>query len=140
MGGFSVPVFVTGVLLIVIFSVLIPNDSMFWLPSINDTTLQVTDWASFVKQVKQMAMPVFVLALFNAAQISRDMRASMLDNLSQDDVRTARAKGLIERVVLAQTRAAQFDDPGGDCDCVRRAGRVSGAIISENAFKLRASW
>ena len=41
-----------------------------------------------------MIMPVTVLALFNAAQISRFMRASMLDNLSQDYVRTARAKGM----------------------------------------------
>jgi peptide/nickel transport system permease protein len=44
-----------------------------------------------------MAMPVLVLALFNAAEISRYMRASMLDNLSQDYVRTARAKGMSER-------------------------------------------
>ena len=41
-----------------------------------------------------MIMPVAVLALFNAAQISRFMRASMLDNLNQDYVRTARAKGM----------------------------------------------
>ena len=47
-----------------------------------------------------MALPVFVLALFNAAQISRYMRASMLDNLQQDYVRTARAKGLEEGQVL----------------------------------------
>ena len=47
-----------------------------------------------------MAMPVMVLALFNAAQISRFMRAAMLDNLKLDYVRTARAKGMRERVVL----------------------------------------
>ena len=41
-----------------------------------------------------------VLALFNAAQISRFMRAAVLDNLTQDYVRTARAKGQRERVVL----------------------------------------
>ncbi len=98
--GFSVPTFFTGVLLIVIFSVWMPNDSVFWLPSIYDTTLDVVDWDSFVQQMRQMAMPVMVLALFNAAQISRFMRASMLDNLSQDYVRTARAKGLKEKTVL----------------------------------------
>jgi len=95
MVGFSVPTFFTGVLLIVIFSV-----NLGWFPSIYDTTLEVTDWASFTKQLKQMAMPVFVLALYNAAQISRFMRASMLDNLRQDYVRTARAKGLGEAVVV----------------------------------------
>ena len=93
--GFSVPTFVTGVVLIVVFSVWLQ-----WFPSIYDTTLVVRDWASFWAQVRQMAMPVFVLALYNAAQISRYMRASMLDNLSMDYVRTARAKGMSEGVVV----------------------------------------
>jgi peptide/nickel transport system permease protein len=47
-----------------------------------------------------MAMPVAVLALFNASQLSRYMRAAMLDNLTQDYVRTARAKGISERAVV----------------------------------------
>ncbi len=95
MVGFSVPTFFTGLVFIMIFSV-----NLQWLPSIYDTTHRVTDWESFLFQVRQMAMPTMVLALFNAAQISRFMRASMLDNLSQDYVRTARAKGMRERVVL----------------------------------------
>ena len=93
--GFSVPTFFTGLLAIIVFSV-----TLQWLPSIYDTTHRVTDLGSFWVQIKQMAMPVMVLALFNAAQISRFMRASVLDNLTQDYVRTARAKGLRERVVL----------------------------------------
>ncbi len=93
--GFSAPTFFTGLLMIVVFSV-----SLGWLPSIYDTTHRVTDLASFWVQVKQIIMPVMVLALFNAAQISRFMRAAVLDNLTQDYVRTARAKGLRERVVL----------------------------------------
>ena len=47
-----------------------------------------------------MIMPVMVLALQTTAQISRFMRASMLDNLHQDYVRTARAKGMNEQVVV----------------------------------------
>ena len=93
--GFSVPTFFTGLLAIIVFSV-----SLQWLPSIYDTTHRVTDLSSFWVQVKQMAMPVMVLALFNAARISCFMRAAVLDNLTQDYVRTARAKGLRERVVL----------------------------------------
>lgn len=95
MVGFSVPTFFTGVVLIIVFAV-----KLQWFPSIYDTTLKVTDAASFWKQVKQMIMPVTVLALFNASQISRFMRASMLDNLGQDYVRTARAKGMSEKVVV----------------------------------------
>ena len=93
--GFSVPTFFTGLLAIIVFSVM-----LHWLPSIYDTTHRVSDLASLWVQVRQMAMPVMVLALFNAAQISRFMRAAVLDNLTQDYVRTARAKGLRERVVL----------------------------------------
>ncbi len=93
--GFSVPTFFTGLLAIIVFSV-----TLQWLPSIYDTTHRVTDFGSFWVQIKQMAMPVMVLALFNAAQISRFMRAAVLDNLTQDYVRTARAKGLRERIVL----------------------------------------
>ena len=93
--GFSVPTFFTGVLMIVIFSV-----KLGWFPSIYDTTLVVDDFDSFLQQVRQMVMPVTVLALFNAAQISRFMRSSMLDNLNQDYVRTARAKGLAEKTVV----------------------------------------
>ena len=51
MVGFSVPTFFTGVLLIVIFSVLIPPDSFFWLPSVYDTTLVVEDWDSLVGEI-----------------------------------------------------------------------------------------
>jgi peptide/nickel transport system permease protein len=93
--GFSVPTFFTGTLLILIFSV-----KLEWLPSVYNTALEVVDWPSFWLQVKQMILPLTVLALFNASQISRYMRASMLDNLKQDYVRTARAKGLTERMVV----------------------------------------
>ena len=113
--GFSVPPFFTGVLAIVIFSVWLG-----WLPSIYDTTHRVVGWPSFVYQFQQMIMPVMVLALQTTAQISRFMRASMLDNLGQDYVRTARAKGLSEKDRGLGPRAPELDDPGGDG---HRAGR-----------------
>jgi len=131
MVGFSVPTFVTGVLLIVVFSVWLG-----WFPSIYDTTLQVTDWQSFVKQIKQMIMPVFVLALYNAAQISRYMRASMLDNLSQDYVRTARAKGMSERVVLLKHVLRNSMIPVVTVIALGVPGVFTGAIITENVFKV----
>ncbi len=87
MVGFSVPTFFTGLLMIVIFSV-----QLGWFPSVYDTTLEVNSWGTFITQVKQMVMPVAVLALYNASQISRFMRASMLDNLTQDYVRTRAPK------------------------------------------------
>ena len=134
--GFSVPTFFTGVLLIVIFSVWMPNDSIFWLPSIYDTTLDVVDWDSFVQQMRQMAMPVMVLALFNAAQISRFMRASMLDNLSQDYVRTARAKGLKEKTVLLVHVLRNSMIPVVTVIALGIPQVFGGAIITEQIFKV----
>lgn len=136
MVGFSVPTFFTGVLLIVIFSVLVPSDSFFWFPSIYDTTLEVTDWSSFGAQVRQMTMPVFVLALFNAAQISRFMRASMLDNLNQDYVRTARAKGLTEKTVVLLHVLRNSLIPVVTVIALGIPQVFGGAIITEQVFKV----
>lgn len=131
MVGFSVPTFFTGVLLIVVFSV-----QLGWFPSIYDTTHRVTDWSSFVVQVKQMAMPVAVLGLYNAAQISRFMRASMLDNLNQDYVRTARAKGLTERIVLLVHVLRNSMIPVVTVIALGVPTVFGGAIITEQVFKV----
>jgi hypothetical protein len=77
-------------------------------------------------------MPVMVLALQTTAQISRFMRASMLDNLNQDYVRTARAKGMTRKGRGAGPRAAQFDDPGGHRDRAGHSRRSSAAPSSPN--------
>ena len=129
--GFSVPTFFTGVLLIVIFSV-----NLGWFPSIYDTTHKVNDWSSFVFQMKQMIMPVSVLALYNAAQISRFMRASMLDNLNQDYVRTARAKGMTEKVVVLVHVLRNSMIPVVTVIALGVPQVFGGAIITEQVFKV----
>lgn len=129
--GFSVPTFFTGVLLIVIFSV-----NLGWFPSIYDTTLVVDSWATLGQQIKQMAMPVFVLALYNAAQISRFMRASMLDNLGQDYVRTARAKGMHEKVVVLRHVLRNSMIPVVTVIALGVPQVFGGAIITEQVFKV----
>jgi peptide/nickel transport system permease protein len=129
MVGFSVPTFFTGVLLIMIFAV-----ELGWFPSKYDTQLVVDDWDSFLQQMRQMAMPVFVLALFNAAQISRYMRASMLDNLSQDYVRTARAKGMEERTVILRHVLRNSMIPVVTVIALGVPTIFGGAIITEQVF------
>lgn len=129
--GFSVPTFFTGVLLIVIFAV-----KLQWFPSIYDTTLQVTDWASFKKQVSQMVLPVTVLALFNAATISRYMRSSMLENLGQDYVRTARAKGMGEGTVVLRHVLRNSLIPVVTVIALGIPTIFGGAIITEQVFKV----
>ncbi len=129
--GFSVPTFFTGLVMIVLFS-----STLGWLPSIYDTTHKVTDLASFWVQFKQMVMPVMVLALFNASQLSRFMRASMLDNLSQDYVRTARAKGLKERVVVLVHVLRNSLIPVVTVIALGIPQIFGGAIITEQIFRV----
>ena len=129
--GFSVPTFFTGLLFIIIFSVWLG-----WLPSIYDTTLVVNDFSSFWQQVRQMIMPVTVLALFNAAQINRFMRASVLDNLAQDYVRTARAKGMKERIVLLVHVLRNSLIPVVTVLALGVPQIFGGAIITEQIFRV----
>ncbi|MGJ8529939.1 ABC transporter permease [Maritalea sp.] len=131
MVGFSVPTFFTGLLMIVVFSV-----QLGWFPSVYDTTLEVNSLETFWIQVKQMVMPVTVLALFNAAQISRFMRASMLDNLSQDYVRTARAKGLKEKTVVLTHVLRNSLIPVVTVIALGIPTIFGGAIITEQIFRV----
>ena len=131
MVGYSVPPFFSGVLVIVIFSV-----QLGWLPSIYDTTHRVVDWETFVVQLKQMVMPVMVLALQTTAQISRFMRASMLDNLNQDYVRTARAKGLSEQIVVMVHVLRNSMIPVITVIALGVPQIFGGAIITEQIFKV----
>lgn len=131
MVGFSVPTFFTGLLAIIVFSV-----QLQWFPSIYDTTLVVKDWPSFVQQVRQMIMPVSVLALFNAASLSRFMRATMLDNIHQDYARTARSKGLRERQVLWGHVLRNSLIPVVTLIALGIPSIFTGAIITEQIFRV----
>jgi len=129
--GFSIPPFFSGVVVIVIFSV-----NLGWFPSIYDTTHVVTDWESFKVQLQQMVMPVMVLALQTTAQISRFMRASMLENLNQDYVRTARAKGLKESAVVLVHVLRNSMIPIITVIALGIPSIFGGAIITETLFKV----
>ena len=129
--GYSVPTFFTGVLLIIVFSV-----HLGWVPSTYNTTLKVVDWPSFLAQVRQMVLPVTVLALFNAAEISRYTRSSMLENLSQDYARTARAKGMTERVVVLKHVLRNSLIPVVTVIALGIPGIFGGAIVTEQVFKV----
>lgn len=129
--GFSVPTFFTGVLISYIFAI-----KLGWFPTVYDTTLKVTDWDSFLKQLRQMAMPVMVLALANAATISRFMRSSMLENMTQDYVRTARAKGLSERTVVMKHVLRNSLISVVTVIAIGIPSIFGGAIVTENIFKV----
>jgi peptide/nickel transport system permease protein len=95
--GFSLPTFFTGIMLILLFSV-----KLRWLPFIYDSGIVVSlgDPSTIVAQLRQSIMPIAVLTLFQTATLTRFMRSEMLEHLPLDYVRTARAKGITERLVV----------------------------------------
>ena len=127
--GFSVPTFFSGTLFIIIFAVWLG-----WFPTKYNTQLMVVDWATFMEQLRQMALPVMTLGLANAAAISRYMRSSMLDNMTQDYVRTARAKGMTERVVVLKHVLRNSMIPVVTVIALGIPSIFGGAIITENLF------
>jgi peptide/nickel transport system permease protein len=91
--GQSLPVFWFGLLLIIVFSV-----QLGWFPG--SGMLTPGKPFALLDLIRHMVLPVTMLAVVSAAGYMRFMRSSMLDVIKQDYVRTARAKGLNERIIL----------------------------------------
>lgn len=92
-GGIAIPGFVSGTLIIIV-----AVRYFHWLPPIEYKPL----WADPATNLKQMFLPALVLGYAFSAAIARLLRATMLEVLREDHVRTARAKGLAERTVLTR--------------------------------------
>ncbi len=129
--GFSLPTFFTGLVLILIFSV-----NLRWLPFIYDSTLTVNSWETFIRQIRQMIMPITVLALFQTGTLTRFVRASMLDNLPADYVRTARSKGLNERAVVLRHVLRNSLIPVVTLIALGVPTIFTGAIVTEQIFRI----
>ena len=133
MVGFSLPVYFTGLLAIVVFSV-----KLNWFPSFYDTThdVQFTSWSSIWIQIKQLIMPVSILTLFQASALARFTRASALDNLNQEYVRTARSKGLSESTVVNVHVMRNSMIPVVTLLALTIPGIIGGAILTETVFRI----
>jgi peptide/nickel transport system permease protein len=131
--GFSIPTFVTGVIFILIFSV-----KLRWLPFIYDSTLDVSlfDLDSIGKQLKQSIMPITVLALFQTATLARFVRSEMLENLPLDYVRTARAKGIGEQLVVIRHVLRNSLIPVVTLIALGVPTVFAGALITEQIFRI----
>jgi len=129
MVGYALPSFFSGVLLMLLFSV-----HLGWFPMVYDTGHQIRDWDSLLVQLRQSALPVMVLTLQTTAQISRYLRAAMLDNLDQDYMRTARAKGLREQTVVMSHALRNALIPVVTLIALGLPSIFGGAIIVENLF------
>ena len=89
---------------------------------------------SFVDQALHLIMPVSVLVFVSVSGWSRFIRASMLDVLRQDYVRTARAKGLVERVVIVKHALRNALIPFVTIIVFSLPGLFGGALITEAVF------
>lgn len=95
--GISLPAFMIGLLLIYVFAIRLP-----WLPISGSATpgVTLTGAALVLDRLRYMALPLAVMCLSSLAGITRYVRGAMVEALSQDYIRTARAKGLREKVVI----------------------------------------
>jgi len=129
--GFSVPTFFTGLLLIIVFSI-----NLRWFPFIYDSTVKVKDFASLVEQLKQSIMPIAVLTLFNTAGLARFIRAEMLEHLPLEYVRTARSKGIAERLVILRHVLRNSLIPVVTLVALGIPAVFAGAIVTEQIFRV----
>ena len=129
--GFSLPTFFTGLVLIIIFSV-----QLNWFPFIYNSTLQVTNWQTFVEQIKQSVMPVTVLALYQSAVLMRFVRSSILEQVNQDYVRTAHAKGLSPWTVLSGHIQPNAMIPVVTLIALDIPTVFTGALVTEQVFRV----
>jgi peptide/nickel transport system permease protein len=129
--GHSLPTFFTGLLFILLFSLYLD-----WLPFIYSTTIEATGIRWVVEHLRQAAMPIAVLALFEAASLTRFVRASMLDVIHQDFVTTARAKGLTERRTVLWHVLRNALIPVITIVALQLPGIFTGAVITEQIFRV----
>ena len=125
--GFSVPVFVLAYMLIIVFSV-----QLEWLPVQGYRHFGDGLWP----WLSHLILPSIALGTVYMALIARITRASMLDVLSQDYIRTANAKGLAPRAVLIGHALKNAGVPIITVIGIGIALLISGAIVTETVFAI----
>ncbi len=130
--GFAAPVFWTGIMLVIVFASIIPIFPVSDMRAIDSTgefgLMDMLDVAH------HLVLPAITLGLVYLAQYSRLARASMLEVLSADFIRTARAKGLAERVVLYKHALRNAVLPVVTILGLQFGNVMAGAILVETVF------
>jgi peptide/nickel transport system permease protein len=125
--GFSVPIFVTGYVLILIFSI-----TLGWFPVQGYTPLSAGLWPF----IRGITLPTLALSTIYIALIARITRTSIIEVMSEDYIRTARAKGLRERRVLMQHALRNAAVPIITIIGIGVALLISGVVVTESVFNL----
>jgi peptide/nickel transport system permease protein len=125
--GVAMPSFWFGLMLQLLFSV-----KLGWLPSSGMETIGAA--FNLVDRLRYLAMPALVLALLSIAGWSRYMRSSMLESINQDYIRTARAKGLSEGIVIGKHALKNAMIPVVTIMGLDLPSWFGGAAITESIF------
>jgi ABC-type dipeptide/oligopeptide/nickel transport system permease component len=123
--GLAMPTFWLGLLLILLFSV-----QLKWLPASGVGEAN----QPFYQNIQYLIMPVITIAVSNLAVFSRYVRSSMIDILSADYVRTARAKGLAEQAVVIRHALRNALIPVVTIVGIQFGRLLGGAVITESVF------
>lgn len=129
--GYSLPTFFTGLLFILVFSIYLD-----WLPFIYSSTIEAKGIGWALEHLRQAAMPIAVLGLFQAALLTRFVRASMLEVINHDFVTTARSKGLQERIVILKHALRNALIPVATVIAYDIPAIFTGALITEQIFRV----
>lgn len=130
--GYAVPPFWSGLMAIILFSVQFRAWGLPALPASGMVTLGSE--GGLLDRLAHLALPVAVLALFNAAHYTRYVRSSMLEVIRQDYVRTAQAKGLVERSVIWSHTLKNAALPVVTVITLDLPMLFSGAVVTESIF------
>jgi peptide/nickel transport system permease protein len=125
--GLSTPNFWLGILMILLFSV-----TLGWLPASG----YVSPFEDLSGNLAAMIMPAFVLGNAIAAVLMRHTRSAMLQVMSADYVRTARAKGLAERTVVLKHALRNALVPVITLGALEFGTLLSGAVLTEQVFTI----
>ena len=125
--GLSTPNFWLGILLILLFSV-----TLGWLPASGF----VSPFEDLKANIASLIMPAFVLGNAIAAVLMRHTRSAMLQVLSSDYVRTARAKGLPEHTVILKHALRNALIPVITLGALQLGELLSGAVLTEQVFTI----
>jgi len=129
--GFSLPTFFTGLLFILFFSIYLD-----WLPFIYRADIAATGWRWVWEMARQAIMPIAVLGLFQGAAMTRFVRSAVLDVVRLDYVNTARSKGLSEKVTILKHVVRNALIPVVTLVALQIPGVFTGAIITEQIFRV----
>ncbi len=129
--GYSAPVFWTGIVLVIVFAFVLP---IFPISGMSDITLEGGVVVQTLDVARHLVLPAFTLGIIYLAQYSRLARASMLEVLGADYIRTARAKGLSERVVIGKHALRNAVLPVITIAGLQFGGLISGAVLVETVF------